>query len=191
MKNNNMTYDEVKKQLDLLIEALEAESDDDAREAFKKVSRDMRALIASFVVRSHGHEVNQKRVQQAGHFDRGAFAPNTSRSKTTTANQRRRNLMNHKGIDRLVRLMAERAKLERVPDSESLKVRERDRKLDDALTKVAMHERLNVVAPKYVQIMRRRHQEFADANGVKVASVHGDEVVDINDRLNDRREGND
>jgi len=186
------TYDEVKKQLDLLIEALEAENDADAEKAFKKISRDMRALIASFVVRSHGHQVNQTRVQQAGDFDRGAFAPNTSRSNTTTANQRRRKLMNHHGIDRLIRLMAKRAKLKRVPDSESLKVRERDRKLNDALTKVAKHERLNEAAPKYVQNIRRKHREIADTNGVKVAPVYGDEVdTSFNDRLNARRNNSD
>ena len=173
--------------LDLFIEAMGTDPVA-AEEAWKKMSTDARAMIAAVVLRSHGGEVNFKAVSEAGDFHRSAFTENAGRPDQRMANGRRRLLIDHEGIERLVFVIAERAGLDRCEISDRVKVRERDRKIDEQRTEIEKHERLNEAAPKYVQIMRRNHLEIADRNEVNVAPVHGDEVnTSFNDRLNARR----
>ena len=200
-----MKDDEMKRQMDLVIAAMgpdpdaaeelteEAaeEAEKAAEAAWGNMSTDARSLICAFVIRALGHEVTQKAVSTAGGFDRAAFAENAGREDQRTANGRRRLIIDNGGIDRVVSGIAERAGLDRPEDSDALKIRQLEESIAKANDNVKKHERLNAACPRYFQMMRRQQLKHAKKTRTSVAPVHGDEVVDINDRLNDRRESND
>lgn len=183
-----MKDDEMKRQLDLFIAAMDVDPVA-ADAAWKKMSTDARSLICAVVLRSLGHEVSQKRVSEAGSFDRNAFAAKAGRDDQRTANNRRRMVINHEGIERVVSRIAERAGLARPDDSDALKIRQLEERIAQLKGDVEKHERLNEVCPKYFQMMRRQQLKNAKKRNVGAPPVHGDEVVDtsFNDRLNARR----
>ena len=91
-----------------LTEALKAEHPVDTSH-WKAISTDVRAVVTAIALSADGGHVSQKSVSDAGGFDRSAFKKKASRSDQRTANERRRAVIDHDALERLVNDLRNRA----------------------------------------------------------------------------------
>ena len=148
MNDNDMTH---------LTEALKADHPADTSH-WKAISTNVRAVITASVLRASGGHVSQKAVADAGGFDRSAFKGKASRSDQQTANERRRAVIDHDALGRLVNDLRNRAGQDEIDESDATRLTKANgtihetRKARDA----AIQSRGEIAA--YGRIMHRKQQ---------------------------------
>lgn len=107
MNDNDMTN---------LTEALNAEHPVNTSH-WKAISTNVRTVITAIALSANGGHVSQKSVAEAGGFDRSAFRAN-ARPDQQTANERRRAVIDHDAVGRLVNDLRRRAGQDEIEESD-------------------------------------------------------------------------